>query len=127
MKKLIIVTLTLILTAMITGCSTNNDGFKKAVEHDVMNGYGNEVIGTYITVDANGTEINEENLLSFYNEYVKDSGYNWVTLKLDNNTGIQFPGSLNFFYYGTLSGDDSVADISGEGNVNNDKIEYSKR
>lgn len=127
MKKLVIVTLTLILTTIITGCSTNKGGFEKAVEHDVMNGSGNEVIGTYITVDANGTEINEENLLAFYNEYVKDSGYDWVTLKLDNNTGIQFPGSLNFFYYGTLSGDYSVADISGEGNVNNDKIEYSKR
>lgn len=127
MKKLIAVALTLVLTAMTTGCSGSKDGFGKAVEHDVMNGSGNAVIGTYVTVDANGTEITKENLLSFYNEYVKDSGYNWVTLKLDNNTGIQFPGSLNFFYYGTLSDDHSVTDVVGDGNINNDNIEYTER
>ena len=45
---------------------------------------------------------------------MKDSGYNYFTIKCDDGTGIVFDGSdVTVPVYGTLDGDGRVADTAG--------------
>lgn len=101
--------------------------FAEVVEAPVMNGSKTEQIGIYATVDANGVEINEENLIKFYEEKVKDSGYNWVTLILEDGKGIQFAASSVAFTYGEIDEEACITKGLGDGFIFDGTIDYEER
>lgn len=73
---------------------------------DVMNGFGDTVIGQcayiYITSDQL-KELTSDQLKEFADSVVDGSGYNWVSIMTYSGTGICFPGSdINYAVYGEL-------------------------
>lgn len=102
----------------------NNNPFGKVMEKPVMNGSKTEKIGTYAEVMTGGVEINKENLIAFYEEVVKDSGYNWVTLNIDGKTGIVFAGSTYAFGYGEIDEEGCLVKTEGNGFIIGDTVEY---
>lgn len=102
----------------------NKNPFGTVMEKPVMNGSKTERIGTYAEVMSGGIEINKDNLIQFYNEVVKDSEYNWVTLNIDGETGLQFAGSTHIFTYGTLDKESCIIEDKGTGFIYDDKIDY---
>lgn len=102
----------------------NKNPFGNVMEMPVMNGSKDKRIGTYAEVMTGGIEITQDNLIQFYNEVVKDSQYNWVTLNIDDKTGIQFSGSNSSFIYGTIDNEGCIKEIKGNGFISGDKIEY---
>jgi len=83
---------------------------------DVKSGSG-DVIGqrAYISVlKSQLSDLTAENFAEFAESVVKDSGYNYFTIKCDDGTGIVFDGSdVTVPVYGTLDGDGRVADTAG--------------
>ena len=102
----------------------NKNIFGTIMEKPVMNGYKTERIGTYAEVMAGGIEITKENLIQFYKEVVKNSSYNWVTLNIDGESGINFHGSSYFFTYGTIDDEGCIIESKGEGFITENGIEY---
>lgn len=82
---------------------------------DVKSGSG-DVIGqrAYISVlKSQLSDLTAENFAEFAESVVKDSGYNYFTIKCDDGTGIVFDGSdVTVPVYGTLDGDGRVADTA---------------
>lgn len=106
---------------------TAEPSFAEVVEAPVMNGSKTEQIGIYATVEANGVEINKENLIKFYKEKVENSGYNWVTLILEDGKGIQFPASSVAFTYGEIDEEACITKGLGDGFVLDGTIDYEER
>lgn len=83
---------------------------------DVKSGSG-DVIGqrAYISViKSKLEEATPENFAEFAETVVKDSGYNWFTIKCDDGTGIVFDGSdVTLPVYGALDDDGRVSDTVG--------------
>lgn len=75
------------------------------VTSNVMNGFGTDVIGKYGYTTVNKDEMSTQMLLYIYNNNVKDSNYNWFTIKFDDGTGIQFQGCTEFPVYGYIDED----------------------
>lgn len=83
---------------------------------DVKSGSG-DVIGqrAFVSVlKSQLAELTAENFAEFTETVVKDSGYNYFTIKCDDGTGIVFDGSdVTLPVYGTLDDDGRVADTVG--------------
>lgn len=83
---------------------------------DVKSGSG-DVIGQRAYVSIIKSKLQEataDNFAEFAETVVKDSGYNWFTIKCDDGTGIVFDGSdVTLPVYGTLDDDGRVADTVG--------------
>ncbi|SCH33650.1 Membrane protein involved in colicin uptake [uncultured Clostridium sp.] len=94
------------------------------VEKPVMNGFKTERIGTYAEVMVGGREINKENLVKFYESVVKDSGYKWVTLNIDGENGIVFPGASYVFTYGEIDDEGCITKSIGNGSIADGKVSY---
>lgn len=102
--------------------------FGKVTEKPAMNENKTNKIGTYAEVAINDkSKFTDKNLIKFYKDTVEDSDYQWVTIRLSKNKGIQFVGSSFVFNYGTLADNGTVTDILGSGNIMEDKIEYQKK
>lgn len=98
--------------------------FGAVMKKPVMNGFKTERIGTYAEVMTGGIEINKENLIAFYKSVVKDSGYNWVTLNIDNKFGLQFAGSMAYFDYGEIDDEGCITRRIGYGSIIGDTVDY---
>ena len=83
---------------------------------DVKSGSG-DVIGqrAFVSVlKSQLAELTAENFAEFAETVVKDSGYNYFTIKCDDGTGIVFDGSdVTIPVYGTLDDDGRVTDTAG--------------
>ena len=83
---------------------------------DVKSGSG-DVIGqrAFVSVlKSQLAELTAENFAEFAETVVKDSGYNYFTIKCDDGTGIVFGGSdVTIPVYGTLDDDGRVTDTAG--------------
>lgn len=81
-------------------------------KNDVWNGTKTEVIGEYGFVslpDVSFDDLESQQILDFALEYVQDSGLNWVSVFLDDGTGICFIGSsIINCVYGDMDSDGSV-------------------
>ena len=105
------------------------DGISNIKEEKVMNGTGDTQIGKCGTAVFDKDKITEESLVKFYNEKIKDSGYNYYTLinKNDKSKGMVFSGCLPGFTYGIIDETYAITNGIGDGRVENDKAEYEKR
>lgn len=87
------------------------------IVEDVKNGTGDSVIGqrAYISITkAALEEITEENYKEFAETVVKDSGYNWVSIICNDDTGICFAGSnYSVGTYGKLDKEGVIVEGSG--------------
>ena len=82
-------------------------------------------VGTYAEAKINNkVKLSDEDIIEFYEDTVKDSNYEWVTLRISKDKGVQFNNGSHIFNYGTLNDDGQVTDVLGSGNVMLDKIEY---
>lgn len=94
----------------------------------VMNGFGNEKIGTRAYIEISKEElktITVEQYSEFVDTVVKDSGYNWFTIFCDDGTGICFAGSMgSFSEYGNLDSDGSIIETIGYITVTDDGYSY---
>lgn len=90
---------------------------------DVKSGSG-DVIGqrAYISVlKSQLSGLTAENFAEFSETVVKDSGYNYFTVKCDDGTGIVFTGcNVVLIDYGSLDDDMMVSDIVGYIRLNDD-------
>ena len=88
----------------------------KVKTEDVKSGSG-DVIGqrAYVSVlKSELVDLTAENFAEFAETVVKDSGYNWFTIKCDDGTGIVFPGSMYFVGdYGKLDDDGAILESYG--------------
>lgn len=94
----------------------------------VMNGSQTQEIGKYGVVEYNPSKMTDEDLVKFYNEKVKDSGLNWVTL-IDKNNDVKqivFPGSMNIIEYRTLKDNKTDYTVDKSRMIRDDKIEDMK-
>lgn len=83
---------------------------------DVKSGSG-DVIGqrAYISIiKSKLQEVTADNFAEFAETVVKDSGYNWFTIKCDDGTGIVFDGSdVTLPVYGALDDDGRISNTIG--------------
>jgi len=88
----------------------------KVKTEDVKSGSG-DVIGqrAYISIlKSELVDLTAENFAEFAETVVKDSGYNWFTIKCDDGTGIVFPGSMYYVGdYGKLDDDGAILESYG--------------
>lgn len=73
-------------------------------EEKVMNGTGDKEIGKRGIATYDKDKTTEEEIVKFYNEHIKDSGYNYYTLidKNNNSYGIEFISSGEFGEIGKI-------------------------
>lgn len=107
MKKLLFITLSVILCLSLFACGSDpqpkepegtgnillDAEFKTA---PVKNGAGND-IGTYGYIEISKDELKgiaNDEFVAFTEQRVRDSGYNWVSIICDDETGICFTGSM---------------------------------
>lgn len=87
------------------------------IERNVMNGSRDTIIGkcAYIRItDAELKEITSDLLKEFADNVVADSGYNWVSIITNSDTGLCFTGAdASFAVYGKLDTDGSLLDTYG--------------
>ena len=104
-------------------------GITNIKEEKIMNGTGDKEIGKCGVATFDKDKITEESFVKFYNEKIKDSGYNYYTLinKNDKSKGMVFSGCLPAFTYGTIDKSYSVTNGVGDGRIENDKAEYETR
>lgn len=94
-------------------------------EYPIMNGTGDKQLGARLEILYQADNITDEEILKIYDKKIKDSAYNWVTIKLNNNYGITVsPGTpiLNFGYLDKLGRN---IDTKKTGIIKNNIIEYS--
>lgn len=88
----------------------------KVKTEDVKSGSG-DVIGqrAYISIlKSQLLDLAAENFAEFAESVVKDSGYNWFTIKCDDGTGIVFAGSdIAAAIYGKLDDEAAISDSIG--------------
>ena len=104
----------------------------KIHERPVINGSGTERIGTYAYIEIDKETMkkacSENDYIEFLNERVNDSGYNWFTIAFEDNTGIQFAGSIIYYgTYGKLDDDYCIEKPIGDVIYSNDKVTYEER
>lgn len=71
---------------------------------DVKSGAGDNVIGKRGYAEFDKNSITEQSLINYYNDYIKDKGYNYYTIvnKEDKNKGIVFPSCMSCGSYGDI-------------------------
>lgn len=84
---------------------------------DVLNGNGTEKIGEYAYIVINNDLIETltmEQYDEFCDEIVADSGYNWVSIRFYNGTGLVFQGSIpSVATYGKLDTSNRIEEVIG--------------
>ena len=83
---------------------------------DVKSGSG-EKIGEYAYIEITKGQleaVTAEEYQEFAETVVKDSGYNWVAIVCDDDTGICFPGSMYYVaQYGKQDTDGGILEVAG--------------
>lgn len=97
------------------------------VEKPVMNGFNTERIGTRLESFCAHELLKERELIDFYNEYVKNSNYNYITLNFGNGNGIVFSGNISSFTYGELDRTGSIINGLGYGEIKNNNVDYESK
>ena len=96
-------------------------------EAPVMNGFGDEQIGTYAYIELSEPYFNKltpDNFAQFAKEKVKDSGYNYVTIKSSDGTGAFWAASnIEYLEFGKLNENNMVTDETAVWQLVNDKYE----
>ncbi|MFQ9545437.1 MAG: hypothetical protein ACLR02_10500 [Clostridium sp.] len=71
---------------------------------DVKSGMGNNIIGKRGYAEFDENSITEQSLINYYNDYIKDKGYNYYTIvdKSNKNKGIVFPACMPYASYGNI-------------------------
>lgn len=131
MKKLnkkVIIIIAVIVVAIIgvivasQGGNTSEDGSVHTnllltytlKEEPVMNGFGDEQIGTYAYIYVSPAEMEKatpEDYVEFANQNVKDSKYNYVTIKCSDGTGACWQASMiDYLHFGKLDNNNMVTD-----------------
>lgn len=86
------------------------------IVNDVESGSG-EKIGEYAYIEISKDQLKEvtaEDYKEFVETVVKDSGYNWVAIICDDDTGICFPGSMYYVaQYGKQDTDGGILEVAG--------------
>lgn len=79
-------------------------------EKVMMNGANTKAIGKIGLATYDKNEMTDESLIKFYNEKIKNSGYNAYTLIDKNNIkkGLVFPGCINIGSYGNIDDDGCI-------------------
>ena len=90
----------------------------KLKEADVMNGFGDTVIGKRAYIEITNDELvslTEEQFTEFAKAKVENSGYNYVTIiAKDSKKGIFFPGSLtSIVNYGDVNDEGMLDNVIG--------------
>ena len=111
---------------VIQSNESNNSIFGDGTLKPVTNGSKTEIIGERLEITYNNTEFTESNFLEFYNSAVKDKSYNYVNIKIDDKTGIIFPGCLNYFYYGIADEEGVILEELGSGEIKDNKVLYKE-
>ncbi|ACD22970.1 hypothetical protein FDE76_01445 [Clostridium botulinum] len=117
MKKIISILIGMLMLLSLVGCGFSEDfkqgydsetkyvgiNINKIEELPVKNGNGEE-IGKRGTVIYNADKITDESLTNFYNDKIKDSGYNYYTLinEKDKKQGIVSPGCIKILSHGEI-------------------------
>lgn len=124
MKKIFTVMIfTIFISLLVVGCGKKT-ALGKYSEEDVNNGLG-EKIGTRLIVSSNEKDINDENIIKFYNETVKDNKYNYITVDLGDGKGLVFNND-NFFIKGEIDENGMINETKELGQIKNNKIIYQK-
>ena len=107
----------------------NYDGITDIKEENIMSGDGSTFIGKCGTAKFNKDKITEESLIKFYNEKIKDSGYNGYTLinESDETKGMVFSACLSSFVYGDIDKSYGITNGVADGTIENNKVEYKNR
>ena len=107
----------------------NYDGITDIKEENIMSGDGSTFIGKCGTAKFNKDKITEESLIKFYNEKIKDSGYNGYALinELDETKGMVFSACLSSFVYGDIDKSYCITNGVADGTIENNKVEYKNR
>lgn len=86
-------------------------------EADIVNGAGDEVIGTRGEISMNKADmrkVTNEEFKTFAETEVAGQGYNWFTIFFEDNTGICFEGALSYCAtYGTVDTDGTIIEAEG--------------
>lgn len=124
MKKFFtVIIFTIFISLLIVGCGKKT-ALGKYQEEDVNNGLG-EKIGTRLIVSSDEKNINDENIIKFYNETVKDNKYNYITVDIGDGKGLVFNND-NFFIKGNIDEDGMINETKELGQIKNNKIIYQK-
>lgn len=91
---------------------------------DVMNGTGDKKIGERAEIEISKETlktVTQEQYAEFCQNVVKDSGYNAVTIRCDDGTGIVFAGSMSALSeYGEINDDGEISSQIGMITVQDD-------
>lgn len=95
------------------------------VECPVMNGTKTERIGSYariIMAKDDMKSLTSEQMFSFTQNVIcsLQGEYNWFTIKMNDGTGMVFPGCILSFDYGVLAEDGTLEQHLGSGFANSD-------
>ncbi len=114
---------------VVTKNEESFQGITSIREVKVMNGSKDKEIGKCGVAIFNKDIISEQSLIDFYNNKIKDSGYNYYTLvdSADKTKGMVFSGCLSSFTYGKIDDTYSVTNGISDGYIENNKVEYNKR
>ncbi|GIM32987.1 hypothetical protein [Paraclostridium bifermentans] len=124
MKKIFtVIIFTIFISLLIVGCGKKS-ALGKYHEEDVKNGLG-EKIGTRLVVDSNENNINDENIIKFYNETVKNNKYKYITVDLNNGEGLVF-NTDNFFIKGNIDENGMISKTKELGQIKDNKINYQE-
>ncbi|MDK0850811.1 hypothetical protein P5F25_02660 [Clostridium perfringens] len=121
MKKIVFLIMAAIITTTIfVGC-----GNKDMQVKNEMNGSGDKKIGEY-GIEYYDGNITDDDLVKFFNEKVKDSKLNYVTLINEKNKseGYVFSGTDGLFNFGEIDKDGMLQKSIKSGIITNDKIQY---
>ena len=96
-------------------------------EAPVMNGFGDEEIGTYAFIKINSGYFNmltPDDYLEFAKAKVKDSGYLYVTVISSDGSGARWAaGSIDYLSFGKVDKDGQITEQTAQWQLNNDKYE----
>lgn len=122
-KNFTVIIIAIFITLLAVGCGEKT-ALGKYHEEDVNNGLG-EKIGTRLIVDSDEENINDENIIKFYNETVKGNKYKYITVDLNNGEGLVF-NTDNFFIKGNIDENGMISKTKELGQIKDNKIKYEK-
>lgn len=122
-KFFTVIIFTIFISLLVVGCGKKT-ALGKYHEKEVKNGAG-ESIGTRLVVDSDGKEINDENIIKFYNETVKDNKYNYITVDLGNGEGLVFNND-NSFIKGSIDEDGMISKTKELGQIKDNEVKYQE-
>lgn len=103
-------------------------GITERTQKEVLSGSGDK-LGYRGEALFDRNKITEQSLVNFYNDYIKNSGYNYYTLidSSDRTKGIVFTGCFSSAIYGTIDNTGGVTNGIGDITIENSRAIYTKR